>query len=123
MFFLCNTNNHIEISISSQMDHISTQTDRMVDIATKTIQAAETEDAIGGGADLEGDPELKEEVEFVKTKTYEIKKLTPQLLQAAEMASRQPVGSASSEHLHLVSQEWATKVMAGQGQCEVGGVQ
>jgi len=30
------------------MEHISTQTDRMVDIATMTIKAAETDDAIGG---------------------------------------------------------------------------
>jgi len=46
----------------------------------------------------------------VKIKINEIKKLTPQLLEAAEMASRQSVGSAASEHLHLVSQEWASKV-------------
>ncbi len=92
-----------------QMNHISTQMDRMVDIATLTMEAAQTEDAIGG-ASLDVDPEMKEQVEFVKAKVYEIKKLTPQLLQAAEMASRQPHGSASSEHLHLKSQEWATKV-------------
>ena len=93
------------------MEHINTQTDRMADIATMTIKAAEIDDAIGGEEkEGGGDPEVEEQVEMVKTKINEIKKLTPQLLEAADMASRQSVGSAASEHLHLVSQEWATKV-------------
>lgn len=87
----------------------------MVDIATLTLEAAETEETIGD-ADLGHDPELQEQVKIVKTKMFEIQKLTPQLLDAAEMASGHPVGSASSEHLHLVSQEWATKV-GGEGVC------
>ena len=40
----------------------------------------------------------------------EIQKLTPQLLQATELASQQEEGSAAAEHLNLLSQEWATKV-------------
>lgn len=40
----------------------------------------------------------------------EIQKLTPQLLSAAEMAAKQGEGSATMEHLNLLSQEWATKV-------------
>jgi len=42
----------------------------------------------------------------------EIKKLTPQLLSAAEMSASQggAEGTAGAEHLKLLSQEWATKV-------------
>lgn len=94
------------------MDHVTTQTQRMVDIATMTIQAANTEEAIGRGSnlDISVDEELRDQVKLVKTKMFEIEKLTPQLLGAAEMATGQPLGSAASEHLHLLSQEWATKV-------------
>ncbi len=105
-----------------QMEHVSTQTRKMMDIATMTIEAAETEvaigeDAVGGGGEGGGDPnlsadiDLHEQVQLVKTKMFEIKKLTPQLLGAAEMATGQPEESAASEHLNLLSHEWATKVI------------
>lgn len=95
-----------------QMDQISTQTRKMVDVATMAIEAAMTEEAIGGTGDTDTsvDKELQEEVMLVRTKMSEIEKLTPQLLGAAEMAAGQPADSAASEHLHLLAQEWATKV-------------
>lgn len=94
------------------MEHISTQTQKMVNVATMAIEAAQTEEAIGGtgNADLSMDRELQEQVKLVRTKMSEIEKLTPQLLGAAEMATGQPLGSAASEHLHLLAQEWATNV-------------
>lgn len=92
------------------MEHISTQTGKMVDVAHMAIKAAMTEEAIGGTGDPNQsvDRELQEQVKLVRTKLSEIEKLTPQLLGAAEMAAGQPVGEAASEHLHLLAQEWAT---------------
>ena len=49
-------------------------------------------------------------MQHVKVTMSEIQKLTPQLLDAAELASHQEEGSAAFEHLNLLSQEWATKV-------------
>lgn len=97
------------------MEHISKQTRKMVDVATMAIEAAQTEEAIGGTGDddFSMDKELQEQVQLVRTKMSEIEKLTPQLLGAAEMAAGQPLGSAASEHLHLLAQEWATKVRRG----------
>ena len=96
------------------MDHISSQTKKMLDVATMAIEAAMTEEAIGGGEpDVSVNEELQEEVRLVRTKMSEIEKLTPQLLGAAEMAAGQSSDSASSEHLHLLAQEWATKVRGG----------
>ncbi len=94
------------------MELISTQTRKMVDVATMAIDAAQTEEAIGGTGDMDisVDKELQEQVQLVRTKMREIQKLTPQLLGAAEMATGQPADSAASEHLHLLSQEWATNV-------------
>lgn len=98
------------------MTHMSTQTNRMIDIATMTIEAAETEEAIGStdDSDLSQDRELREQVEHVKVTASEIQKLTPRLLSAAEEASVQREGSATMEHLNLLSQEWATKVYYAQ---------
>ena len=94
------------------MELVSTQTKKMVDVAAMAIEAAQTEEAIGGTGDMDisVDKELQEQVRLVRTKMSEIQKLTPQLLGAVEMAIGQPADSAASEHLHLLSQEWATKV-------------
>ncbi len=100
------------------MEHINTQTRKMVDVATMAIEAAQTEEAIGGSGDEDSisvDVELREQILLVRTKMSEIEVLTPQLLGAAEMATGEPVGSASSQHLHLLAQEWATKVSCGSG--------
>lgn len=43
--------------------------------------------------------------------TSEIKKLVPEVLQAAGMAAYQKEGSATLEHLNLLTQEIATKVI------------
>ena len=53
---------------------------------------------------------VQEQVKHVRVTASEILKLTPQLLSAAEMATSQGEGSATMEHLNLLSQEWATKV-------------
>ena len=84
----------------------------MIDIGNKTIEAATIEEAIGltGDPGMSIDKELQQQVKLVKTKISDIQKLTPKLLGAAKMATGQPMGSAASEHLHLLSQEWATKV-------------
>lgn len=44
-----------------QLHHVSTQTDRMIDVATTTLEAAETEDAIGStdDSDASQDQELQ----------------------------------------------------------------
>ena len=119
---------------------MSTQTNKMVDVAMVTVAAAETEEAIGvgsgSGEDSEPsrDPELQvrayythtrvciniifprilcvaqEQIRHVRVTASEIQKLTPQLLSAADMALTQGESSATSEHLNLLSQEWATKV-------------
>ena len=83
-----------------------------MDVATMAIEAAQTEEAIGGTGDMDVsvDKELQEQVRLVRTKMSEIQKLTPQLLGVAEMAMGQPADSEASEQLHLLSQEWATKV-------------
>ena len=93
------------------MDHVSTQTQRMVDIATMTIQAAKTEEGIGCSEDseLSVDPELQEQIRHVTVSLTEITKLTPQLLRSAKMAEKKPSGSAAVENLNLLSHEWATK--------------
>lgn len=49
-------------------------------------------------------------MQHVRVTAFEIQKLTPQLLSAAEMAASQGDTSATMEHLNLLSQEWATKV-------------
>ena len=83
----------------------------MVDIATTTIEAAATEEAIGcmDHSDT-GDAELQEQVHRVKVTVSEIQKLTPQLLSAAEIAVGEEESSAAMERLNLLSEEWATKV-------------
>lgn len=53
---------------------------------------------------------VQEQVQHVRVSAYDIQKLTPQLLSAAEMAASQGDTSATMEHLNLLSQEWATKV-------------
>ena len=85
----------------------------MVDVATMAIEAAQKEEAIGGTEDIPMDMELQDQVQHVRTKMSEIEKLVPQLLGAVEMAAGQPVDSTYSEHLHLLAQEWATKVCGG----------
>ena len=83
----------------------------MVDIATMTIEAAETEEAIGFMDNSDsGDAELQEQVQSVKVTASEIQKLTPQLLSAAKMAAGKGESSAAMERLNLLSEEWATKV-------------
>ena len=84
----------------------------MLNVAMATIEAAMTEEAIGNSDDSfqSADVELQEQVQQVKVTMREIRKLTPQFLAAAQAASTQPAGSATVEHLHLLSQEWATKV-------------
>lgn len=84
----------------------------MLNVAMATIEAATTEEAIGNSDDSfqSADVELQEQVQQVKVTMREIRKLTPQFLAAAQAASTQPAGSATVEHLHLLSQEWATKV-------------
>ncbi len=93
---------------------MSTQTERMLNIATMTIEAATTEEAIGNSDESfqSQDLELREQVDRVRVTMAEIRKLTPQFLTAAEQVSGQQdlVGSATLEHLNLLSQEWATKV-------------
>ena len=69
-----------------QMSHVSTQTEWMKSIATMTIKAAATEEAIGSGDDSSHDPELREQVERVRVTMSEIAKLTPQFLSAAKQA-------------------------------------
>ena len=95
-----------------QMSHVSTQTEWMKNIATMTIKAAATEEAIGSSDDSSHDPELREQVERVRVTMSEIAKLTPQFLSAAKQVSGGGgmAGSATQEHLNLLSQEWATKV-------------
>lgn len=94
------------------MEHVSTQTRQMVDIATMTIQAAETEEGIGctDVSQLTVDPDLQKQITHVKVTINEITKLTPQMLSAAKMAENMPEGSAAVENLNLLSHEWATKV-------------
>ena len=83
----------------------------MVDIATMTMKAAETEEAIGFMESSDsGDTELQEQVQRVKVTASEIQKLTPQLLSAAKMAVGEEESSAAMERLNLLSEEWATKV-------------
>lgn len=53
---------------------------------------------------------LQEQIQHVRVTASEIQKLTPQLLDAADMAACQADSSATVEHLNLLSQEWATKV-------------
>ena len=90
---------------------MSTQTNRMVDIATMTIEAAATEEAIGlMESSNSGDCELQEQVESVKVTASEIQTLTPQLIGAAKMATGKGESSAAMERLNLLSEEWATKV-------------
>ena len=43
--------------VSSQMKHVSTQTNKMVDVAMATVTAAETEEAIGVGSGSGDDSE------------------------------------------------------------------
>lgn len=86
----------------------------MVDIATMTMKAAETEEAIGFMESPDsGDTELQEQVQRVKVSASEIQKLTPQLLSAAKMAVGEEESSAAMERLNLLSEEWATKVRLG----------
>ena len=119
---------------------MSTQTERMIDVATTAIKAAETEESIGSTGESEASSDyelqvgpvaitsfmiivlkiclfnysfLQKQVRHVKVTMSEINKLAPQLLNAAEMAASQPGGSATMEHLNLLSQEWATKVRHG----------
>lgn len=83
----------------------------MVDIATTTVEAAATEEAIGFIEHSDsGDSELQEQVQKVKVTVSEIQKLTPQLLSAAKMATGKEESSAAVERLNLLSEEWATKV-------------
>lgn len=83
----------------------------MVDIATMTMEAAATEEAIGFMEHSDsGDSELQEQVQKVKVTVSEIQKLTPQLLSAAKMATGKEESSAAVERLNLLSEEWATKV-------------
>ena len=49
-----------------QMSHVSTQTEWTKSIATMTIKAAATEEAIGSSDDSSHDPELREQVERVR---------------------------------------------------------
>ncbi len=85
----------------------------MVDIATMTMEAAATEEAIGYMEHSDsGDSELQEQVQKVKVTVSEIQKLTPQLLSAAKMATGKEESSAAAERLNLLSEEWATKVRA-----------
>lgn len=50
------------------MKHVSTQTNRMVDVAVTTVKAAEVEEAMGSGDDSEAshDPELQVSTAFTK---------------------------------------------------------
>jgi len=93
---------------------VSTQTERMMSIATMTIEAAATEEAIGSSDESyqSQDLELREQVRKVRVTMSEIAKLTPQFLSAAEQAvgRKDLEGSYTMEHLNLLSQEWATKV-------------
>ena len=83
----------------------------MVDIATMTMKAAETEEAIGFVDNSDsGDAELQEQVQRVKVTASDIQKLTPKLLGAAERAVGNGESSAAMERLNLLSEEWATKV-------------
>ena len=83
----------------------------MVDIASMTVEAAATEEAIGYMENSDsGDSELQEQVQKVKVTVSEIQKLTPQLLSAAKMATGKEESSAAAERLNLLSEEWATKV-------------
>ena len=83
----------------------------MVDIATMTLKAVAREEAIGDAECRDQElQELQEQAKTMKIKMSEITKLMPQLLEAAELALRHPLGSTSSEQLNLMSQEWATKV-------------
>ena len=85
----------------------------MVDIASMTVEAAATEEAIGYMEHSNsGDSELQEQVQKVKVTVSEIQKLTPQLLSAAKMAMGKEESSAAAERLNLLSEEWATKVRA-----------
>jgi hypothetical protein len=103
--------------LEAQKKHVSTQTSWMVNVAMVTVAAAETEEAIGvgsgSGEDSERcshDPDLMEQIRHVRVTASEIQKLTPKLLSAADMASgRGGDTSATTEHLNLLSQEWATK--------------
>lgn len=83
----------------------------MVDIATMTVKAAETEEAIGlmDNSDS-GDAELQEQVQRVRVTASDIEKLTPQLLGAAKRAVGMGENSAAMERLNLLSEDWATKV-------------
>ena len=51
----------VHLVLSPQMKHVSTQTNRMVDVAVTTVKAAEAEEAMGSGEDSETshDPELR----------------------------------------------------------------
>ena len=60
---------------------------------------------------------LQEQIKHVRVTASEIQKLTPQLLDAADMAAYQGDSSATVEHLNLLSQEWATKVMKNRIRC------
>ena len=53
---------------------------------------------------------VQEQIRHVRVTASEIEKLTPQLLSAADMACGRGDTSATTEHLNLLSQEWATKV-------------
>ena len=108
---LVNYCGQLKAFVSIQIDHVSTQTNRMVDIATMTMKAAETEEAIGYVDNSDsGDAELQEQVKCVKVTASEIQKLAPQLIGAAKMAVGKGESSAAMERLNLLSEEWATKV-------------
>lgn len=59
---------YVHLVISPQMKHVSTQTNRMVDVAVTTVKAAEVEEAMGSGEDSEAshDPELQVSTAAIK---------------------------------------------------------
>eukprot|EP00731_Ephydatia_muelleri_P020881 Em0013g608a len=97
--------------LQTQIKHVSTQTEKMIEIALASVQAAEREEAIGCTSESSlqtQDPQVQAEMQHVQGMVDDIKKLTPELIKAAGDATQ----NGSVEPLRLVAHEWATKAKA-----------
>ena len=98
---MCVCSIRVFVTCHPQIEHISAQTDQLVETAMTTVQTMEA-----NGMQYDADT-----VQIVKVTASVIAKLAPVLIQTAKEALS---SQSSMESLNMISQEWATNVSVTQ---------
>lgn len=102
--------------LKKQVDNINRHVLRLRQLAVAAKAAADAEDyALDAGNVGEAparDPASLQRVERVRVTSGEVERITPQLVTAAQAASRDPTDIANVERLELHRRDWASKVFS-----------